>query len=49
MYIPNEDTQKYYFCRLQLVVKTIGHSTKWTQNSIKVTKVVKPINKQTLL
>ena len=25
---PNDDTQNYPFCRLQLVVETFGHSTK---------------------
>ena len=25
--IPNDDTQNYPFCRLQLVVKTFEHST----------------------
>ena len=28
MYIPNDDTQNYLFCRLQLVVETFGNSTK---------------------
>ena len=27
MYIPNNDTQNYPYCRLKLVVETIGHST----------------------
>ncbi len=27
MYIPNNNKQNYFFCRLQLVVKTFGHST----------------------
>ena len=27
MYIPNDDAQKYPFCKLQLVVKTFKHST----------------------
>ena len=44
MYIPNEDTQNYPYCRLQLVVKTF-----WTLNlnepanqySRKVLKVVR--------
>ena len=27
MYIPNNDTQIYPFCRLQLVVETFGYST----------------------
>ena len=26
-YIPNDDTQNYPFCRLQLVVESFGHST----------------------
>ena len=38
MYIPNDDTRNYLFCRLQLVIETFAHSTKWlnNQNSIKV-------------
>ena len=28
MYISNDDTQNYPFCRLKLVVETFGHSTK---------------------
>ena len=27
MYIPNDDTQKYPFYRLQLLVEMFGHST----------------------
>ena len=27
MYIPNDDTQNYPFCKFQLVVKTFEHST----------------------
>ena len=27
MYIPNNDTQNYFFSRLQLVVETFGHLT----------------------
>ena len=48
MYIPNEDTQNYPFCRLQLVVETFGHSTSEPNNlnSTKVPKVVKPSNKK---
>ena len=76
MYIPNDDSRNYLFCRLQLVVITFGYSTKRTnqskfnkspqgcwankkemsppiepinQNSIKVSKVVKPANKKMLL
>ena len=30
MYIPNDDTQNYFICRLWLVFLTFGHSTKWT-------------------
>ena len=35
-YIPNDDTENYPFCRLQLVVETFEHSTKIknNQNSI---------------
>ena len=33
MNIPNDDTQNYSFCRLQLMVKTFGQSTKWTNQS----------------
>ena len=54
MHIPNDDTQNYPVCRLQLVVETFEHSTYWTnqpinQNSMKVLKVVKPTNKKMLL
>ena len=38
MYIINDNTQNYAFCRLQLVA----------ENSIKVPKVVEPTNKKTL-
>ena len=31
--IANDDTQNYHFCRLQLVVETYGHSTKWSNQS----------------
>ena len=45
MYIPNDYTQNYPFCRLQLVVETqINELT--NQNSIKVPKVVKTTNKK---
>ena len=33
MYIPNDDTNNYHFCRLRLVVETFGHSTSWTNKS----------------
>ncbi len=38
MYIPNGVTQKYPFCRIQLMIKTFVHSTKFdptNQNLIK--------------
>ena len=44
MYIPNDKTQNYPFCRLQLVLDAPTN-----QNSIKVPKVVNPTNKKTLL
>ena len=43
MYIPNDETQNYPFCRLQLVV-ALNEPT--NQNSMKVLKVVKPTNKK---
>ena len=33
MYVPNDYTQNYPFCRLQLVVEAIGHSTLCTNQS----------------
>ena len=33
MYIPNDNTQEYAFCRLQLVIETFGHSTKSANQS----------------
>ena len=27
MYIRNDDTQNYFFCKLQLVIKTLGLSS----------------------
>ena len=50
VYTPNDDTQYYLFCRLQLGVKTFGHSTLWT-NQLKFNKSlidVKPTNKKAL-
>ena len=51
MYIPNDYTQHYPFCRLQSVVETFGHSTKWTKQSKSMTalKVDEQTNKKTLL
>ena len=50
-YIPNDDTQSYPFWRLNLLVETFEHSSKWSNQS-KCIKVVKPTdkkNKKTLL
>ena len=33
MFIANKDTQKYPFCRLQLVVETFWNLTEWTNQS----------------
>ena len=43
VYIPNNDSQNYSFCNLQLVVETLDTQFKETtnQNFIKVPKVVK--------
>ena len=35
MDIFNDETQNYPFCRLQLKVETFGHSTEWTNQSMK--------------
>ena len=51
MYIPNDDTKNQPFCKLNLTVETLEHSTCLT-NQYKfsiVPKVVKPTNKKTLL
>ena len=45
IYIPNDNTQNYPFCRLLLEVETFKHSTQW--KLIKVSKVVEPTNKKT--
>ena len=52
MYIPNDDTQNYPFCRLQLVIKILKDTQlkKWTNhNSIKFPKVGEPTNKKTVI
>ena len=50
IYIPNDDTQNYSFCRLESVVKTFELSTNEPTNwNLKVPKVVKQTNKKTLL
>ena len=33
MYIHNDDTQNYPFCRLQLGIETFGHQSKLTNQS----------------
>ena len=48
MYIPNDDTPNYLFCRLQLVVETFVNEPT-NKNLMKVPKVVYPTNKKTLL
>ena len=48
MYIPNDNLQNYPFSKLQFVVERFEHSPT-NQNSIKVSRVVKPTNKKTLL
>ena len=49
MYIPNDNTQNWHFCRLQLVVETswkqLNEPT--NQNSITVQKLIEPTNKNT--
>ena len=47
IYIPNDDTQNYPFCRLLLVVDNQLNETT-NQNTTKVPKVIKPTNKKTL-
>ena len=47
MYIPNDDTQNYPFCKLQLVVEISGHPTFNKANWV-VPKIVMPTNKKTL-
>ena len=50
MYIPNDYTQNFPFCRLQLVVETFKTLNKPTnQNAMKVPKVVEPTNKKSLV
>ena len=51
MYIPKDDTVKYPFCRLALVVKTFEHLILLSNQFkfTKVPKVVEPTNKETLL
>ena len=51
MLFPNDDTQNDPSHKSQLMVEKFRQSTWWppNQNSIKVPKVVKPTNKNTLL
>ena len=47
MYIPNDNTKNYPLCRLQLMVETFGHSTKWTsQLKFNKSKQFRPMNKK---
>ena len=50
LYIHNDDTQRYPFCRLQLVCETFDTQLNkpTNQNSIKVPKVLEPTNKKML-
>ena len=51
IYIPNDDTQNYPFCRLKLLVETFKHSSLRTNQS-KFTKIPpanNPTNKKTAL
>ena len=48
MYIPNDDTQNYPFCRFLKQLDTQLNEP-INQNSIKAPKVVKPKNKKTFL
>ena len=51
MYIPNNDTRTYKFCRLKLMVETFEHLTmqKKQLKFFEVPNVVKPMNKKTIL
>ena len=50
LYIHNDYTQNYLFCRLQLVVKNVKTLNEPTnENSIKFPKVDKSANKKMLL
>ena len=47
MYIPNDDTQNYPFCRLKLVLKHLNTQLIETTNQ-KVPKVIKSRNKKVI-
>ena len=47
MYIPNDDTQNYLFCRLKLVFKHLNTQLIETTNQ-KVPKVIKSRNKKVI-
>ncbi len=49
MFIPNDDTQNYPFCRLQLVVKTFEHSSAWNNQNGKSPKFLGLQRKKTVL
>ena len=46
MYIPNDDTQKLLYCRLQIVLKRLCIQLNEQKNLMKVPKVVKTTNKK---
>ena len=48
MYIPDDDKQNYFFCRLQLMVSYTQLNEPTNQNSLRVHKVLKPTNKRLL-
>ena len=49
LYILNNNTQNYPFCRLKLVVETFELSKPTNENSGKIPKIVKQTNKKTVL
>ena len=49
MYISNDDTQNYPYCRLQLLLKRLGLNAQINQNLLIVPKVFNSTNKKTLL
>ena len=46
MYVLSDDTQNYFFWRLQLGVETFGLNKPTHKNTIKVLKVVKTTSKK---
>ena len=49
IYVLNDDTQIYPFCKLQFVLKSIDTQLNKQTNQIIVPKIVEPMNKKTLL